>query len=1050
MQTTMTWRAASRIRGLLRYLPPGVKLMLRRVFKAAFWLVTPHRLGDRIRFLRARKNSAASPPVEITPTVEVTPRWRFDHSRDVSGCHVVLLVTYCPSGRLSRLQVRLVDEWADAGYSVYLIVNSGDFWNDADPGENRSSIRMVRENIGFDFGAWCQAVSLIEGLHRATSVVFTNDSVVFRDGGVSTMRQLLLARESEVVFGTFNQEVKPHGQSYLFAATDPGRFAPALSELAALPDYTDKQALINEVEIGLADRFRGHDLTVAPLFTSPEAEASGRNPTIHHWRDLLDHGCPFLKIQLFSLGFLTPADPEVQAFLGPEIPAMLEEHLAERARPPSGGGVDVDAPPRPALPVPGLLNEHGAQQAYNPPEAWFPTLVLPFGGDDNAQAERPRILGVIHCFYVDVAQRILEEIAGLDIEMRLLLTTDTADKEASLRAALSRRGLAGDVIVCPNRGRDVAPFLIEGARHLGDAELVFHLHTKKSPHDRRYAGWGEYVRKNLIGSNKVVHSILALFAMPEVGLVYSDHHGEVAGLRNWGYDFEKCRNLLGRLGIPISADDLLEFPTSTMFWARREVLEPLFSLGLRYEDFDEEQGQVDGTLAHAIERSLLFLTEGRSFFHVKVVADEQAKQASGILMRLSISDLRYHMSKRVGRLTGGGHGRTRFYAAVPEIYPVSIARGELFAPRLTLLLPTAKPEKIYGGISSAVRCAAKLIERAPDVDLRVVITSDPVDRRSLTALSDLLSRPCTLVQPSEDVRGVSVVPLAERSHVPLAVRERDVFLATAWWTADLGFRIIDQRNRIFSTPAKQVYLIQDFECGFYPWSPKHSLAEATYGRPEDTIALINSEELANFMMKRYNFQDSYVLPYALNEKISSLLRPRKREKILLAYGRPSVERNCFAIVVEAIRLWQAMNPGENAGFRVIFAGEDFDRSLISEIENASVVGKLSIEDYAALLNRAALGLSLMVSPHPSYPPLEMASAGIQTVTNSHANKDLSRRASNIISVDMITPMAVAEALEAARTRLVFDQEVGPVKLERPEVEIPVLDFDRLAEQLFRT
>ena len=54
-------------------------------------------------------------------------------------------------------------------------------------------------------------------------------------------------------------------------------------------------------------------------------------------------------------------------------------------------------------------------------------------------------------------------------------------------------------------------------------------------------------------------------------------------------------------------------------------------------------------------------------------------------------------------------------------------------------------------------------------------------------------------------------------------------------------------------------------------------------------------------------------------------------------------------------------------------------------------GKASLDEYADHLNRAAVGVSLMVSPHPSYPPLEMAEAGVLAITNNYGSKDLSRR-----------------------------------------------------------
>jgi lipopolysaccharide biosynthesis protein len=46
------------------------------------------------------------------------------------------------------------------------------------------------------------------------------------------------------------------------------------------------------------------------------------------------------------------------------------------------------------------------------------------------------------------------------------------------------------------------------------------------------------------------------------------------------------------------------FVAGTMFFARLDALQPLMSLDLTALDFEEEEGQVDGTMAHAIERAL--------------------------------------------------------------------------------------------------------------------------------------------------------------------------------------------------------------------------------------------------------------------------------------------------------------------------------------------------------------------------------------------------------------------------------------------------------------
>jgi lipopolysaccharide biosynthesis protein len=1063
-QQSTLWRAISPLRGALQKLPLPLRNTLRRGAKAAWWALTPHRIPARIAFRRSRKQisidprqsqqspnkgkTADTPLLREQHSADVDARYRVDRVANVAGRDVVVLVCYCPNGRLTQLQRQLVREYDDAGYLVALIVNSGCFGSHRDPGASPAEIQIVRENFGFDFGAWRQALCLIGGSETARSITFTNDSVIVPRGGIAQLRRQVDESTADVVFATENTEHQPHLQSYFFCIKNPSESLAALKVLASVPYYSDKQQLIEEVELTLAERIAETGLRVSALYTCEDAAKGRKNPTIHNWRKLIRDGCPFLKVQLFTLGFVSVSDPEARAFLGDEITAMLDEHVRERDASTGSTDNNTNIPTQPALSTLALFNEHGAQQAFNPPSGRYPSLVLPFLDDIPSTVREPKVLGIIHCFYLEIAEEILREVASLDLQLSLVLTTDTEEKRRDLERLLELLHLSGKVVVCPNRGRDVAPFVIEGRKFIDDAELIFHLHTKKSPHDSRYSDWGKYVRDNLLGSKEVVCSILALFEDPRVGIVYSNHHKEVVGLRNWGYDFDKANSLLKRLGVNVSADDLLEFPTSTMFWARRAAIEPLFHLGLDYGDFDEELGQVDGTLAHSIERSLLFLVESRGYTHVSVVASNHSTQATGDLMRLSVSDIGYHLSRRASKILGTSGRRSAFFESVTEIYPVTVSRSDVLKPRLNLLLPTAKPEKIYGGVSSAIRCAADIIACTSNVDLRIIITSDPVDRESLNALSSYLRRSCVLVEPDDDVGDVSVVGMAERQLTPLMIRSSDVFLATAWWTADLGFRLLHDQRTIFHSNHKLLYLIQDYEPGFYPWSTRQALVDATYRNSADTIALINSEELADYMNKRFSFAETYLLPFTLNEKIRAKLRPTQKQKIILAYGRPSVERNAFATVREGVRQWQAHNPQENCQYKIVFAGENFNPDLVRELENVSVAGKLSLDDYAELLNRSAIGLSLMISPHPSYPPLEMASAGCVTITNTYESKDLSKRSDKFISLDKVTPEAVAKALEEAKSRINLVGETDCAAVASLDCCYPVIDYNALAQTVF--
>ncbi|OBI53361.1 hypothetical protein A5706_22475 [Mycobacterium sp. E796] len=66
----------------------------------------------------------------------------------------------------------------------------------------------------------------------------------------------------------------------------------------------------------------------------------------------------------------------------------------------------------------------------------------------------------------------------------------------------------------------------------------------------------------------------------------------------------------------------------------------------------------------------------------------------------------------------------------------------------------------------------------------------------------------------------------------------------------------------------------------------------------------------------------------------------------------------------------------------------------------------------------------MISPHPSYPPLEMAEAGMRVITNSYENKNLSALHENITSFDRFDMDEVAVLLTNIAQRWETDPQAG--------------------------
>jgi hypothetical protein len=139
---------------------------------------------------------------------------------------------------------------------------------------------------------------------------------------------------------------------------------------------------------------------------------------------------------------------------------------------------------------------------------------------------------------------------------------------------------------------------------------------------------------------------------------------------------------------------------------------------------------------------------------------------------------------------------------------------------------------------------------------------------------------------------------------------------------------------------------------------------------------------------------------------------------LLFYARPELHaaRNMFELGVLALS--RALEDGalqqfELHGIGTLAGGRRVDLGGGASLELLARSGQGA---YGALLREHDIGLSLMYTPHPSLVPIEMASAGMLTVTNSFENKTpaaMAEISSNLITVEPTVEGIAAGLVEAA-------------------------------------
>ncbi len=332
-------------------------------------------------------------------------------------------------------------------------------------------------------------------------------------------------------------------------------------------------------------------------------------------------------------------------------------------------------------------------------------------------------------------------------------------------------------------------------------------------------------------------------------------------------------------------------------------------------------------------------------------------------------------------------------------------------PTLNVLDSAWSVMGMTGGPNTVINLACRVARQGVPVRLVSTVAAATID-------------PKWLHQHAASLLGDGDVPHIEvasavQAGPPLQVGPGDVFLATHWTTAQQLKAVLPKmRCRQF------FYMLQEFEPGFYAWSSNFALAVETYGL--DYWPIINQATLADYLLTQPlgRLNDPIVRDRAIvfEPAVDATLfhpgpasappRPRR----LLFYARPTNTRNLFGLGLLALR--QAVADPAFAGWEFLSIGS---RGSVPDLPlgNGQVLRRAPWMDYAGYgeaLHRADVLLCPMLSPHTSYPVLEMAACGGLSVTNTFATKTseaLAAISENIVAVEPTVEAMVQGLIQSA-------------------------------------
>jgi hypothetical protein len=344
---------------------------------------------------------------------------------------------------------------------------------------------------------------------------------------------------------------------------------------------------------------------------------------------------------------------------------------------------------------------------------------------------------------------------------------------------------------------------------------------------------------------------------------------------------------------------------------------------------------------------------------------------------------------------------------------------------VNLLIPTIDLDHFFGGYIAKFNLASALAERGLRVRLVTVDPVAPLPRswqRTLESYSGL------------DGFFERVEVEFGRESQGLEVSRSDRFIATTWWTAHIAGEAL---RSLGGDSQRFLYLIQEYEPFTFPMGTYAALAAESYNLPHN--ALFSSELLRDYFRRHgigvYAGGDASgdEASRSFENAITALPPPdaaefaRRDARKLLFYARPEphAARNMFELAV--LGLGRAVDEGAFAGGWELNGIGSLEAGRRIEIRDGvalKLLPRTGQSGYAELLREHDVGLSLMYTPHPSLVPIEMASAGMLTVTNSFENKTAEALAG--ISPNLIA----AEPTVDGVARALLDAAAGVEDFER--------------------
>jgi hypothetical protein len=332
--------------------------------------------------------------------------------------------------------------------------------------------------------------------------------------------------------------------------------------------------------------------------------------------------------------------------------------------------------------------------------------------------------------------------------------------------------------------------------------------------------------------------------------------------------------------------------------------------------------------------------------------------------------------------------------------------------RISIVTNSINSEHLYGGVGTAMIFAALLAEEK-QARLRIVTRTERAKKDNLEHILEIYGIRLTL-----EVE-FAFAPFYDRQY-EMDVFDDEIFVTTSWWTTAAAMASVPD--------ASIIYLLQEDERMFYPYGDERLRCEQVLSSRSIRFVLntrLLFEHLLSAGLPNIAEHGIWFEPAFPRDVFYPRSVPGTGKRRLMFYARPNNLRNLFYFGIELIEEAIVRGVIDLDEWEILLVGKDIPNVVFSDGYAPSRIEGLPWAKYAELAGTIDLGLCLMCTPHPSYPPLDLAASGAVVVTNRFENKiDLSNYSANILCGDLDQESMVAALAKGIRLAKTPDERIG--------------------------